>query len=172
MIAGGESPFCHSQIRARIISQLLIIFSFIDDFHWFSRILIVTKKVPSYTIILLSIGNLSLSFDRHPEGSISLLIYWLPSGNLTVHYFEHGPNNPQYLLKIVIFHSFLYVYQRVFPQNKQPIRPIPGGFSIPRMSKGRPRQAEVPVEVPRWRRKRENALNMTGFSSDSLGCSC
>jgi hypothetical protein len=77
---------------------------------------------------------------------------------------------PQYLLKIVIFHSFLYVYQRVFPPNKQPIRPIPGGF-FPRMSKVRPRQVEVPVEVPRWRRKRENALNMTGLSSDSLGCS-
>ena len=59
-------------------------------------------------------GGLKLHWDRYSfSGPICWRIFLLPSGNLTVCELENGNLWLVYRLIMVIFHSFLYVYQWV-----------------------------------------------------------
>ena len=54
-------------------------------------------------------GEIGVDSGEHKKKTAAV-----PSGNLLQFAIEHGPfSSLIYLLKMVIFHSFLYVYQRV-----------------------------------------------------------
>ena len=81
----------------------------------------------------------SMLFPLKPK-ELQQIPLWKPnelpkaSGNLTVRYWTWPVSSMIYIFKKVIFHSFLYVYQRVTPQQKSSSR---GRFSHgPEMATG------------------------------------